>query len=166
MSKIISNDNLNYLNYLNNLNKNIPEPNKPINYELLYDKYLKIKNDITQYQYNLSNNQFDNIYLYDLKIITKNGEKRFSYTESKKYVNLIQLNDKLYYNDLEEYELIVNYKDTYYSLFGKINNNLSYNTNNNNNLFIEFSHDNSGYTICTCYFLNKDINILCISPPN
>lgn len=163
MSKIISNDNL---NYLNNLNKNIPKTYKNTNYELLYDKYLQINNELAHFQYNLSNNHFDNVYLYDLTITTKNGQKRFSYSESKKQVNLIQLNDKLYYNDLEEYELIVKYKDDYYTLCGTFNNNLSYNTNNNNNLFIEFSHDNSGYTVCICYFLNKDINILCISPPN
>ena len=34
------------------------------------------------------------------------------------------------------------------------------------NLFIEFSQNSLGFTVCNCSFIGMDFNKICVSPPN
>lgn len=117
-------------------------------------------------EYNLSHNLYGNLYLFNLKIITTDGEKIFKYNETTQHSNLIKSSDKILYSDLKKYEVTINYNDNLYHLTDSIYQNSSFYTGQNNNMFIDFSQDDLGYTICTCYYITKDINTLCISPPN
>ena len=38
--------------------------------------------------------------------------------------------------------------------------------NSASNLYIEFSQNENGYTICTCFYTGLDYNKLFVSPPN
>lgn len=120
--------------------------------------------------YNLSKDSFDNLYYFSLKIrIKKNNfvnEKIFTCYNTKDYANLIKSSHRIEFDNLEKYEINVNYGETSFSLKGDINNNLSCYIDKNENLYVEFSQDSFGNTLCSCYFLNKNINNLCISPPN
>jgi hypothetical protein len=116
--------------------------------------------------YSLSSLSFDNIYFFKLKI-TINGKDMFFHTsESKKYSNIIKSSHQIKYEDVNYYQIIVNSLESTFQLDGNINHHLSCFTGQTNKLFIEFSQDNLGYLNCTCYFLESDMNTLCISPPN
>ena len=49
---------------------------------------------------------------------------------------------------------------------GSINHDLSNFTQKDENFYIEFSKNNKGNTICSCYFIGIDFNSMFISPPN
>ena len=116
--------------------------------------------------YSLSNSSFDNMYYFKL-IINVNGIDRiFSNNEFKKYSNLIKNSHKIKFEEINNYKIVVNSSENIFELDGKINHLNTYYVNNNNNLFIEFTQDSNGYVICNCYFINSDLNQLCISPPN
>jgi len=128
---------------------------------------IPIKNSNSLSNNYLSNNSFDNIYCFNLKIITNNTkEKQFSCYNTKKYANLIKTSHKIEFDDIKAFEVTLSYGDNSFYLKGNINNTLSSYIEKNDNLFIEFSQDSFGNTICSCYLLNKNINNLCISPPN
>jgi hypothetical protein len=118
--------------------------------------------------YNLSNDSFDKLYCFNLIITTKDNNKKseFSCYNTKEYANLIKTTHKIEFDNLDKYEISVNYDNDIFNLSGEINNNMSYYTEKNDNLFIEFSQDAFGHTDCTCYFLKKNIDFLCITPPN
>jgi hypothetical protein len=117
--------------------------------------------------YNLYNDTFDNYYRFNLKIITNNNnEQIFSSYNNKEYANLIKTYYHVEFNNLKKYELNIFHKEKFFILKGEINNDLSTFVDKNENIFIEFSQDCSGNTDCTCYFLNKNMDSLCISPPN
>jgi hypothetical protein len=117
--------------------------------------------------YNLYNDTFDNYYRFNLKIITTNdNEQMFSSYNNKEYANLIKTYHNIEFNNLKQYELNILHKEQFFILKGEINKDLSTFVDKNENIFIEFSQDCSGNTDCTCYFLNKNIDSLCISPPN
>ena len=116
--------------------------------------------------YSLSNISFDNIYYFKL-IVNINGKDQIFYNnENKKYSNLIKYFHKIKFDELNYFKIIVNSLEYTFELDGKIDHSNSYYVNKSDNLFIEFSQDFNGYVNCTCYFINLDLNNLCISPPN
>jgi hypothetical protein len=117
--------------------------------------------------YNLYNDTFDNYFRFNLKIVNNNdNEQMFSSHNNKEYANLIKTHHRIEFNNLKKYEINIFHKEQFFILKGEINNNLSTFVDKNENIFIEFSQDCSGNTDCTCYFLKKNIDSLCISPPN
>ena len=117
--------------------------------------------------YNLLKDTFDNLYCFNLKIITNtNIEQVFLISNNKEYANLIKNYHQIDFNNLKEYRISIFHKERYFILEGKINNELSSFVDKNDHIFIEFSQDSYCNTNCICYFLNKNINNLCISPPN
>ena len=155
-----------YTNSLYELDKNYPT-NIIINRNNTSTKPILIPTLTKDTSYTLSSDSFDKIYCFDLKITTKNNNcKSFSCYNTKEYANLIKTYHKIEFDDLDKYEINVIYCDTSFKLKGEINNNMSSYIDKNDNLFIEFSQDAFGHTVCTCYFLKKNINCLCISPPN
>jgi len=117
--------------------------------------------------YNLYNDTFDNFYRFNLKIVTNNNnEQVFSSSNNKEYANLIKTSYQIEFSNLKQYEINIFHKEQFFILKGEVNNNLSTFVDKNENIFIEFSQDCSGNTDCTCFFLKKNIDNLCISPPN
>ena len=51
-------------------------------------------------------------------------------------------------------------------MFGEICHDSSTFTQKDENFYIEFSQNNNGNAICTCYFIGVDFNTMFISPPN
>ena len=116
--------------------------------------------------YSQGKQKFDNI--YNFKLITKINNENIIFTslENKKYSNLIKYSNKIKYEDINDFEIEIDLLDNKFSLIDNINHHSSCYSTQNNNIYIEFSQDTHGYVNCICYFIDKDFNILCISPPN
>lgn len=118
-------------------------------------------------QCSLSQENFDNLYFFKLQIICNdNDSSYFYYSDTKKHANLIKSLNKIKYDDIVSYEISIDCFDNNYYLSDNIEHNSSYYVGKNENLFIEFSQDDLGYAICNCYFINKDLDNMCISLPN
>lgn len=115
--------------------------------------------------YSLSNISFDNIYYFKLIVNINGKEQIFSTNENKKYSHLIKNTHKIKFNELNYFKILVNSLESTFELDGNINHLNSYYVNRSNNLFIEFTQDFNEYVNCTCYFINSDLDNLCISPP-
>ena len=169
MSKILS-----FQNLINNYDKNdldkVFNNSNNIDYPSSTSIPILIPQNISNnnlQNYNLYNDTFDNFYRFNLKIVTNNNnEQIFSSYNNKEYANLIKTSYHIEFNNLKQYEINIFHKDQFFILKGKVNNDLSTFVDKNENIFIEFSQDCSGNTDCTCFFLNKNIDNLCISPPN
>lgn len=169
MSKILSFQNL--INYDKiDLDKRFNNCDNIINYPSSKSIPIPIPQNTSKdnlQNYNLYNNTFDDYYHFNLKIINNNNnEQIFSSCNNKEYANLIKPSYNIEFNNLKQYEINVFHQEQFFILKGEINNDLSTFVDKNENIFIEFSQDCFGNTECTCYFLNKNIDILCISPPN
>lgn len=113
----------------------------------------------------LLSNSFDNIYYFKLIINVNGKDKIFFNNESKKYSNLINHFHKIKFSELNYFKIIVHSLENTFKLEGDINHSNSYYVNKSDNLFIEFTQDYNNYVNCTCYFINSDLSMLCISPP-
>ena len=100
------------------------------------------------------------------------GAKNISFKkiEENKYSHIITLDDKIKLNNIESYKLYVyvysNNINTNFELEGYINHDQTSSTERNNNLYIEFSQNEHGDTLCTCFYTGLDYNKLFVSPPN
>jgi hypothetical protein len=114
-----------------------------------------------------------NINKYHFELIINGliiGEKYFSNLEESKYSHLIQIKDKIKLSDINTYKASI----TIYStdipisckLEGKINQNESCSTQRTNNIYVEFSRNDVGYTICSCFYTGQDYTKIFASPPN
>ena len=116
---------------------------------------------------------FNNLsqYIFSLSI---NGNKikniNFKNIEDTKYSHLIKIDDQIKLDDIESYKvsvkILANNITSYYELEGNIIHNQSSSTQNNNNLYIEFTQNENGYAICSCFYTGLDYNKLFVSPPN
>lgn len=116
--------------------------------------------------YLIANNNNDNLYYFKLKIYINDNEIYFMNSENKKYSNLIKTNNKIKFDEINNFEIEIQLLDSLFKLYGNINKNSSCYIDQANNIYIEFSQDTIGYTNCICYFIDKDLTTLCISPPN
>jgi len=114
---------------------------------------------------NLSNDSFDNIYFFKLILKINNIDTFFEKPESKSYSILIDYKNKIKYEDIQSYEIDIELIDNKFKLKNIIDHPSSCHADQDNNIYIEFSQDTFGFVNCICYFVNKDLNILCISPP-
>lgn len=115
-------------------------------------------------------NQIQN-YLFELNIIMNNDEKKkFIKLETNKHCNLIFIKDQIKYNNIKKFKIYVKkIPDDYslnYEMKGNINQDMSFYTQQNENLFIEFSQNSNGFAICNCTFIGLDFTKICVSPPN
>lgn len=131
----------------NNFENMSQETTQPIN--IIYPKKKKNMNSISpqkpQYRYELILNNTDYI-------------EQVCYTT---YAHLITHKDKYKFNSINSYKIVVYDLDTQYCLEGTINtieNNIS---NQNDNIFIEFTKTNTGNTLCSCFIKNSN----CIVSP-
>jgi hypothetical protein len=130
----------------------------------------KIKYSKSWHSFSDPYNQIQN-YLFELNIIMDNDEKKsFIKLESDKHCNLIFIKDQIKYNKIKKFNLCVKkIPDEYslnYQMKGNINQDLTFYTQTNEDLFIEFSQNSNGFTNCNCTFTGIDFNKICISPPN
>lgn len=97
-------------------------------------------------------------YEFILKIELKDGkEKLFKKIQSNAYAKLILFDDLLNFKDIEGYKLSLKIKSNIeeeFELIDKLEE-VSFYSNNNNNLFIEFSQNNLGYVLCNCHYITN-----------
>ena len=109
-------------------------------------------------------------YLFSLDLTLKNGSlRKFNKLESNKYSYIVDIDDEVKYDDLNNFSVNVTElpaADNTYSMFGEICHDSSTFTQKDENFYIEFSQNNNGNAICTCYFIGVDFNTMFISPPN
>lgn len=88
--------------------------------------------------------------------------------EKTKYSDILLENNNINYSDIEYFELkvldLTNDKEYYMS--DTLNKNSYSYSKNDNNLYIEFSHNSLGLARATCYIIGIDLNSYIISPPN
>jgi len=110
-------------------------------------------------------------YLFELIIFMTNGEKKiFRNLESNKHSSLISIRNQIKFSNINTFKVCVSkLPDDYsfnYEMEGIINHNNSSYSQQDGNIYIEFSQNSNGFTLCNCSFIGIDFNKICISPPN
>ena len=133
-------------------------------------KPISIKCSKNCYEFSDFNNNIPQ-YFFELTINGKNiGKKYFKNIEKIKYSHLIKLDHKIILENIDSYELYVkiyqNGVNNIYKLTGNINQHQSSSTSRSNELYIEFTKNSSGYTVCSCFYIGLDQYKMFVSPPN
>jgi len=110
-------------------------------------------------------------YYFELEITFNNLEKKmFRKIENRKYCHLIEINDKIQYKDLQKFKVTIikipQRDSPQYIMENDLNKDVTNFSKKENDIYIEFSKNNLGLTICTCYFAGIDFTDTFISPPN
>ena len=131
---------------------------------------IPIKYSKSWHSYSDPNSQIQK-FLFELIIVLKSDEKKiFRNLENTKHSNLIFLKHKIDFSNIKEFKLCVSkvpYLDmNTYEMEGNLNHNNTSYMQKDSNLFIEFSQNSMGFTVCNCSFLGMDLNKICVSPPN
>ena len=131
---------------------------------------IPIKYSKSWHSYSDPNSQIQK-FLFELIIVLKSDEKKiFRNLENTKHSNLIFLKHKIDFSNIKEFKVCVSkvpYMDmNTYEMEGNLNHNNTSYMQKDNNLFIEFSQNSMGFTVCNCSFLGMDLNKICVSPPN
>ena len=109
-------------------------------------------------------------YLFCLELTLKNGTlRKFNKLENNKYSYIVDIDDEVLYNDIVNFNINVTelpFTNNCYSMQGIINHESSNFTQKDENFYVEFSQNNNGNAICTCYFIGVDFNTMFVSPPN
>lgn len=115
---------------------------------------------------NYGYDQPTNKYIFELYINDSN-EKCIKKIETKSHSKLIKFNEKFRYIDINTFKInisqVSNNNVIDYNLEGHINHELITCTKSNDNIFIEFTKNNNGFTLCSCSLKNNNIFL---SPPN
>lgn len=129
---------------------------------------IPIKYSKSCHSFSNPNNQIQN-YLFELIIDLNNKDKKiFISLETDKHCKLINTKDQIKFDEIKTFRIIVKKipEEMNYQMEGKITQEQSFYTQYNENLFIEFSQNSNGYTICNCTFVGFDFFNICASPPN
>ncbi len=110
-------------------------------------------------------------YLFELVINGQTiGNKYFGNIEHTKYSHMIKLNHKIELAEINSYTASVSIYPAEipitYKLEGQINKEQSSSTQRSDNLYIEFTKNNMGYAMCSCFYTGLDNNKIFASPPN
>ena len=139
-----------------NLN-NMTQP-MPIKYAKSYHGFSDSNNDTSQYLFELVINS---------QVI---GKKYFRNLEKIKYSHLIKLNHKIKLSDINSYKASVSIYPSetpiIYEIEGEINQNESCSNQRSDNLYIEFTKNDMGFSMCSCFYTGLDQNKIFASPPN
>jgi hypothetical protein len=116
-------------------------------------------------------NSNSNKYLFEL--IIKGGAfgtKYFRNLEDTKYSHLIKLTDDVILNDIISYVASVSiYNSDFphnFELEGIINQNESSSTQRSEYMYIEFTQNDMGKAMCSCFYTGEDRNKIFASPPS
>jgi hypothetical protein len=131
---------------------------------------IQIKYSKSWHSFSDPNNQIQK-YLFELKITLKSNEiRKFTNLENDKYSTLIFLKHQIKFCDIKKFSISISKlpfeSDFNYELSGLINHDQSAYSQKNDNIYIEFSQNSNGFTICNCTFVGMDFSKICISPPN
>ena len=111
-----------------------------------------------------------NKYLFNVELKLTDGTiKKFNKLENNKYSYIIDIEDMIIYKDISNFNINVieiPFTSQSYSMNGIIDHNSTNFTQKDENFYIEFSQNNNGNAICTCYFIGVDFNTMFVSPPN
>lgn len=112
-----------------------------------------------------------NRYLFELVINgVIIGKKYFSNLEETKYSHLIKISHQIKLTDIQSYKASVSIypseDNISYELEGKINQEQSCSTQRNENIYVEFTKNDSGYALCSCFYTGLDHNKILATPPN
>ena len=111
-----------------------------------------------------------NKYLFSLELKAKDGSvKKFNKLENNKYSYIIDIEDEINYDEITYFSINVieiPFTSQSYSMSGSIDHSSTNFTQKDENFYIEFSQNNTGNAICTCYFIGVDFNTMFVSPPN
>lgn len=129
---------------------------------------IPIKYSKSWHSFSNPNNQTQN-YLFELIIDLNNKDKKiFIGLETDKHCKLINIKDQIKFDEIKTFRIIVKKipEEMNYQMEGKIILEQSFYSQYNENLFIEFSQNSNGYTICNCSFVGIDFFKISASPPN
>ena len=97
------------------------------------------------------------------------GTKYFRSLEDTKYSHLIKLNHMIKLSDITSYTatltIIPSDLQHNFELEGIINKNESSSTQRSMNMYIEFTQNDMGYAMCSCFYTGLDHNKIFASPP-
>lgn len=122
--------------------------------------------------YGFSDNNNNNTkYLFELVINGDMiGDKYFRAVEDNKYAHLIKLSHEIKMSDIKIYKaslrIIPSEELINFELEGNINTNESSSTQRSENMYIEFTQNDIGNTMCCCFYTGADQNKIFASPPN
>ena len=110
-------------------------------------------------------------YLFELIINGQSiGKKYFSNIEETKYSHMITIKHKIKLSDIISYKASVSIYPSEsifsYELEGEIDQNHSSSTQRTDTLYIEFTQNDNGYALCSCFYTGLDMNKIFASPPN
>lgn len=109
-------------------------------------------------------------YLFCLELGLKTFTlKNINKIETKKYSYILDIDDEILYNDIKDFNIYVSelpFNGQSYSMKGSIDHSMSTFSQKDENFYIEFSQNNNGNAICTCYFTGVDFETMFVSPPN
>jgi hypothetical protein len=131
-------------------------------------------NKPSKIKYSFNDNPNNQTFMFELLIKFKNNAMHSNAMhiirkiEKTKYCDILLENNNINYLDIEYFELkaldLDNNKE--YILVDNFNDKSNSFSKNDNNLYIEFSHNSLGLARATCYIMGIDINSYIISPPN
>jgi hypothetical protein len=131
-----------------------------------YTKPISI-NKPTKIKYSFNDSPNNQTFIFEL-LLKSNKNINIRKIEKTKYCDILLENNNINYSDLEYFELkvldLTNDKEYYLSDY--LNKNSYSYSKNDNNLYIEFSHNSLGLARATCYIIGIDLNSYIISPPN
>ena len=110
-------------------------------------------------------------YLFELIINGQSiGKKYFRNLEEIKYSHLIRLKHQIQLVEINSYKVAVSIYPAElpmtYELEGHISRDESSSTQRSDNLYIEFTKNDMGYAMCSCFYTGLDNNKIFASPPN
>lgn len=126
-------------------------------------------------KYNINYNNFfyeSPQYIFTLELVLYNECKHIiiKNIEHTKYSHLIKLDNQIKLDYIKSYyvsvKIISNNIIYDFELEGNIIHKQTTSTNRNNNLYIEFTQNKNGYTLCSCFYTGLDYDKLFVSPPN
>jgi hypothetical protein len=140
-----------------------------INNTLTTTKPMNIRYAKNYYGFSDSNNNM-NKYVFELIIKGKNiGIQYFKNIEDNKYSHLIKLKNNIKLSDINSYvatiTIITNEEPINYELEGIINQSESSSTQRSHHMYIEFTQNDIGNTLCCCFYTGLDHNKIFASPP-
>lgn len=109
-------------------------------------------------------------YLFELRLGLSDGSyKSIRKIDENRYTNLINNDDNINYNNIVSYSIYIseipeNIKKIY-SNSGYLSTYMSFFSNQDNNVYIEFNRLNNGKATCTCRYVDYNNLGLSISPP-
>ena len=110
-------------------------------------------------------------YLFELIINGESiGKKYFRNLEENKYCHMIKLSHKIKLCDIQNYKASISVHPSEslncFEIEGQINQYESSSVQRSDNIYIEFTKNDMGYTMCSCFYTGLDQNKIFASPPN